>query len=85
MVDNENVVEKVETKNDRSVSIDGVTETETSDYFEESAVFTGNVNNKHNNNFESDSEVINSFIKNTSDEVGYLLFCRCNYRLRHCC
>lgn len=72
---------KVEENNNCLVTIEGVTETETCDYLEESDV---SENNKETTtDFESDSDVINSFIQNTSTEVGYVFSFK--YLLRHNC
>lgn len=58
-------------ENNNCLVIEGVTKTETCD-FEESDVFE-NIK-QTTTDFESDSDVINSFIQNTSTEVGYVLF-----------
>lgn len=80
MTDNEGV-EKSERnleENNNVMRIDGITETETSDFLEEISGVR-EINQEIISDLESDSDVINSFIQNTSGEVGYLF----KYLLRH--
>lgn len=74
MTDNGSV-EKIEENNNncRLVTIEGVTETETCDHVEESDASENN-NKETTTDIESDSDVINSFMQNTSTEVGYDVF-----------
>lgn len=73
MTDNQGVEKSapIFEENKNVIAIEGVTETETSDFLEESGVVCEN-NKEVTVDFESDSDVINSFIQSTSSEVGYL-------------
>lgn len=82
MTDNGSI-EKVEPnieQNNNYIVIQGVTETETNDFLEESDV---SEIKETTTDFESDSDVINSFIQNTSREVGYVF--QFKYILRYNC
>lgn len=60
----------IEQENNNCIVLEGATETETSDFFEESSVVYETFNKESTSDFESDSDVINSFIQNTNNEVG---------------
>lgn len=78
MTDNRSVEKAeqiIEEENKNCLVLEGATETETSDFFEESGVVCGEtVNKEFTSDFESDSDVINSFIQNTNNEVGIVVF-----------